>query len=142
MEEVMMNALKKVLSIVACLLCLLIVSVSFAGHPEIPRITVDELKKLIDAKSDVIVLDVQLKDIYDKGHIKGAMSFPWKAEINDGDVEKLTKDKLIVTYCDCGPGEADSSDLANQLIGLGFANVKVLKDPAIRGWKKAGYPVE
>ena len=138
----MMNTLKKVFPIVTCLLCLLIVSVSFAGHPEIPRITIDELKKLIDTKSNVIILDVQLKDIYDKGHIKGAVSLPWKAELNDGDVASLPKDQLIVTYCDCGPGEADSSDLANQLIMLGFANVKVLKDPAIRGWKKAGYPVE
>jgi rhodanese-related sulfurtransferase len=131
-----------VLSVVAGLLCLLIVSVSFAGHPEIPRISLDELKNLINAKSEVIILDVQLKDIYDKGHIKGALSLPWKAEVTDADVDKFAKDKLIVTYCDCGPGEADSSDLANQLIGLGFANVKVLGDPAIRGWKKAGYPVE
>lgn len=138
-----MKTFKKVLSAVAGLLCLFfIVSVSFAGHPEIPRISIDELKNLIDAKSEVIILDVQLKDMYDKGHIKGALSLPWKAEMTDADVDKLAKDKLIVTYCDCGPGEADSSDLANQLIGLGFANVKVLGDPAIRGWKKAGYPVE
>ena len=137
-----MKTFKRVFSVVVGLVCLFIVSVSFAGHPEITRISIDEMKKLIDAKSDVIILDVQLRDMYDKGHIKGALSFPWKAEVTDADVEKLAKDKLIVTYCDCGPGEADSSDLANQLIGLGFANVKVLGDPAIRGWKKAGYPVE
>ncbi|MDD5168098.1 MAG: rhodanese-like domain-containing protein [Syntrophales bacterium] len=139
----MKTAWKKVFPVVAGILCLfMIASVSVAGHPEISRISIDELKKLMDAKADVIILDVQLKEQYDKGHIRGALSLPWKAEVTDTDVEGLAKDKLIVTYCDCGPGEADSSDLANQLLGLGFANVKVLADPAIRGWKKAAYPMQ
>jgi rhodanese-related sulfurtransferase len=114
----------------------------FASHPEIPRIAINELKKLVDAKAEVIILDAQLKDIYDKGHIKGALSFPWKPDVSDADVEKFDKDKLIVTYCDCGPGAADSSDLAAQLIELGFTNVKILQNPSIRGWEKAGYPME
>lgn len=134
--------MKKVMAVMAALLCLLIATASFAGHPEIPRITIDELKKLIDTKADIIILDAQQKAIYDKGHIKGALSFPWKVEVTDADVEKFPTNKLIVTYCDCGPGESDSSDLASQLIGLGFENVKILGDPAIRGWKKAGYPLE
>lgn len=116
--------------------------VAFAAHDEIPRITIDELKALLDKKADVVVLDAQIKDIYDKGHIKGARSFPWKANVNDEDTKDLPKDKPVVTYCDCGPGETDSSDLAAQLIDLGFSNVKILKDPSIRGWKKAGYPLE
>lgn len=127
--------------IVAGLLCFFMATAAIAGHPEIPRISIDELKQLIDTKGDVIILDAQLKEIYDKDHIRGALSFPWKQEVTDADVAKFPKDKLIVTYCDCGPGEADSSDLANQLINLGFEKVKVLKDPAIRGWKKAGYPM-
>jgi rhodanese-related sulfurtransferase len=111
-------------------------------HPEIPRISIDELKKLIDAKAEVIILDAQLKGIYDKGHIKGALSFPWKSDVSDTDVEKYDKDKLIVIYCDCGPGAADSSDLSAQFIELGFTNVKILQNPSIRGWKQAGYPME
>ena len=111
-------------------------------HPEIPRISIDELKRLIDAKAEVIILDAQLKGIYDKGHIKGALSFPWKPDVSDTDVEKFGNGKLMVIYCDCGPGAADSSDLAAQLIELGFTNVKILKNPSIRGWEKAGYPME
>ncbi|HEX2768053.1 MAG TPA: rhodanese-like domain-containing protein, partial [Geobacteraceae bacterium] len=79
-------------------------------HPEIPGISIDELKRLIDAKAEVIILDAQLNKIYDKGHIKGALSFPWKPDVSDNDVEKFGKDKLMVIYCDCGPGAADSSD--------------------------------
>lgn len=134
--------LKRMLRVVVGLLCLFLATAAFAGHPEIPRIAIDDLKQMIDTKAEVIILDAQLKEIYDGGHIKGAISLPWKPEVTDADVAKVPKGKLIVTYCDCGPGESDSSDLASQLINLGFENVKVLQDPAIRGWKKAGYPIE
>ncbi|QEM69483.1 hypothetical protein FO488_15855 [Geobacter sp. FeAm09] len=138
----MKRRLVTVLLVVFGLLCALGVPVAFAGHPDIPRITIDELKTLIDKKVDVVILDAQLKSIYDAGHIKGAISFPWKADLTDSDVSEIPKDKLVVTYCDCGPGETDSSDLAFQLLGLGFPDVKILLNPAIRGWKKLGYPLE
>lgn len=115
---------------------------AYAMHDEIPRMSIEELKNLIDQKADIVILDAQLKNIYDKGHINGARSLPWKEDLSQEDVRSLPKDKLIVVYCECGPGEADSSDVAAQLLELGFANVKVLADPAFRGWKKAGYPVE
>jgi rhodanese-related sulfurtransferase len=120
------------------------VSFVFASHDEIPRIPIEDLKKLIDEKADIVIYDAQIKDIFDKGHIKGAVSFPWKQALEDSDIRLLPKgkDTFIITYCDCGPGETDSSDLAAQLIELGYTNVKILKDPSIRGWKKAGYPVE
>lgn len=117
---------------------------AYAAHEEIPRIPIDELKKLIDEKADIVIYDAQTKDVFDKGHIKGAVSFPWKPALEDSDLRLLPKgkDTFIITYCDCGPGETDSSDLASQLIEQGFTNVKVLKDPSIRGWKKANYPIE
>jgi len=135
-------AFKKILPIIVGMLCIFMVTAAFAGHPEIPRISIDELKQLIDTKADVIILDAQLKEIYEKGHIKGAMSFPWKPEVSDADIAIMPRNKLIVTYCDCGPGESGISDLASQFINFGFDNVKVLKDPSFRGWKKAGYPME
>jgi rhodanese-related sulfurtransferase len=115
---------------------------AYAANDEVTRISIEELKKMIDDKADVVILDAQLKEVYSKGHIRGARSFPWAAEITPEDAQGLPKDRLIVAYCDCGPGEADSSDVAAQLIRLGFDNVKVLADPAIRGWTKSGYPIE
>ena len=115
---------------------------AYAAHDEIPRITVAETKQLMDSKTDIVIVDTQIKSMYDKGHIKGAINFPWKEEITTEDARNLPKDKLIITYCDCGPGESDSADVAAQLTNLGFANVKVLADPSIRGWIKAGYPTE
>ena len=113
-----------------------------AAQDEVPRITIHELKGMIDQGASVLILDTQPKAIFEKVHIKGAVSFPWKARITLQDVSGLPRDRLIVTYCSCGPGEEASANVAEQLMGLGFSNVKVLADPSIRGWKQAGYPME
>ena len=124
-----------ILLFVVCPLC----AVADEG---VSRISIVDLKNMIDSGTNVVVLDTRMKIIYDKEHIKGAISFPWKKDITRMDVKDLSMDKLIVTYCDCGPGEGDSADVAAKLFQMGFGNVKVLKDPAMLGWKKAGYPVE
>ncbi len=111
-------------------------------HKEIPRITIEELKQKMEGGGDIVVLDAQPKAIYDKGHIKGALSLPWTAKLTQWDVRQIPRDKMIIIYCDCGPGEADSSDLAAQLREMGFNNVEVLAYPSIRGWTRAGYPFE
>ena len=121
---------------------LLIESVCAATQADIPRISIQELKKMMDQGVKVTIIDVQPKAIYDKGHIKGAISIPWKSQIALEDVWSLPSDKPIVTYCACGPGESDSADIANQLIRMGYDDIKVLKDPSIQGWKQAGYPIE
>jgi rhodanese-related sulfurtransferase len=113
-----------------------------ATQADIPRISIQELKKMMDNGTAVTIIDVQPGDIYESEHIKGAISLPWKAQIALEDVWSLPEGQPIVTYCDCGPGESDSADVAAQLLQFGFDNVKVLQDPSIRGWKKSGYPTE
>jgi rhodanese-related sulfurtransferase len=137
--------MRRVVKLLPGLLTMLLLGVcgaAYAAHDEIPRISIADLKTLIDGKADIVVLDCQGKSAYAKGHIPGAVSLPWVASLNPEDVERLPAGKPIVTYCDCGPGEADSADVASQLIGMGITDVKVLADPAIRGWIKAGYPAE
>ena len=112
------------------------------AHDEMPRISVEELKKLVDENANVLVLDAQQKRSFLQCHIKGAMHFPWKQRITAIETRYLPKDKLLVVYCDCGPRDTDSSEVAAQLVALGYDNVKVLTDPSIKGWAEAGYPVE
>lgn len=112
------------------------------GSGDVPRISIQELKKMMDAGKPVMVIDVQPKDVYKAGHIKGAISIPWKSQIALEDVFNLPTEKPVVTYCDCGPGESDSADVASQLLQMGFGDVRVLGDPSIKGWKAAGYPME
>jgi rhodanese-related sulfurtransferase len=108
---------------------------------EVPRISLEEVKELMDSGADIVIVDDQPRSVYEQGHIKGAISLPWAMEITPIDTQQLPRDKLIITYCDCGPGEADSADIALRLIQMGFENVKVLADPSIRGWIEAGYPM-
>ena len=96
-----------VVLVLALGILLLMIGARAAAQIEIPRITIHELKGMIDQGESVLILDTQPKAIFEKGHIKGAISFPWKARITLQDVSGLPRDKLIVTYCTCGPGEAD-----------------------------------
>ena len=97
---------------------------------------------MLEREVEVTIIDVQPKAIYEKGHIKGAVSIPWKSQLVLEDVWSLPGGVPIVTYCACGPSESDSADIARQLIKMGYSDVMVLKHPAIEGWKEAGYPVE
>jgi rhodanese-related sulfurtransferase len=108
---------------------------------DVPRITIEELKALVDSGADIVIVDDQPRSVYEQGHIKGAISLPWAMEVSEEDVQMLPRDKPIITYCDCGPGEADSADIAAKLIRKGFKDVKVLLDPSIKGWEEAGYPM-
>ena len=128
--------------LIVLLICLAMGAVCHALQSEIPRISIKELKAMMDKGTPVTIIDVQPKVVYAEGHIKGAVSLPYKSQLELEDVWSLPEDRLIVTYCDCGPGEADSDYMASQLIKYGYDNVKVLKDPSIRGWKEAGYPLE
>ena len=122
-------------------LCLVLIAAVYAPAQDMPRISIKELKDMMDKKTPVTIIDVQPKEIYAEGHIKGAISLPASKRIALEDVWSIPSDQLVVTYCDCGPGEADSADAAAQLFLFGY-DVKVLSDPSIKGWKKAGYPLE
>ena len=78
----------------------------------------------MDKGEEITVIDTQPKNIYDKGHIKGAVSIPWKSQLALEDVWALPSGIPIVTYCACGPGEADSADFARQLMKMGYNDVK------------------
>ena len=99
----------------------------------------------MDQGTDIFIVDTHPRALYEEKHIRGAVSIPWAmVGIAWEDVQKLPRDKAtpIVTYCDCGPGEWDSSEIAARLAEMGFTEVKVLADPALRGWMEKGYPVE
>jgi|SRR6186713_299715 3-mercaptopyruvate sulfurtransferase SseA len=63
----------------------------------IERVSIDELKKLMEADR-VVVLDVRAAESYREAHIPGSLSVPL-AEL-DKHLEKLKSEKkAIVTYC-------------------------------------------
>lgn len=74
------------------------------AHPEVPRITAEELKRLMDEKGEYVLLDVRDSYSYDSGHIEGAQNISFDA--NEDPTTRgmmlmaLPMDTLIILYCD------------------------------------------
>lgn len=141
-REGSINTLKFLIMLSMAAASIFLISLSAAAREEVPRISIKKLKDMIDKEVEVAIIDVQPKAIYKKGHIKGAVSIPWKSQLVLEDVWSIPGGVPIVIYCACGPGESDSADVARQLIKMGYSDVMVLEHPAIEGWKAAGYQME
>ncbi len=106
---------------------------------DVPRIKPEELKKLIEEKADIVIVDTQDERIYQVTHIKGAINFPWAPVIKSP--VHLPRNKTLIIYCGCTDQEA-SLDVATQLIrDYGYKHIKILEG-GFQQWLKLGYPVE
>ncbi len=119
-------------------------------------ITTEELKNLIDAKEDILVIDTMpYEDSYKKNHIPGAKQFlfpippmdSWDSKETDGKTQDdyaallgTDKNKTIIVYC----GFVKCTRSHNGALWarkLGYS--KVLRHPGgIFAWKGAAYPTE
>jgi rhodanese-related sulfurtransferase len=106
---------------------------------ELDRIKPEELKTLIEAKADVLVVDNQPKGAYDAGHIPGSVNFPWAPQIKPP--VNLPRNKTLVLYCACSH-EEDAAAVGEQLVTqYGYTKVKLLDGGWLK-WVELGYPVE
>jgi predicted sulfurtransferase len=71
-------------------------AVNQVTNDSIPRISTADLEQLMK-QGNVVVVDVRNKDMYDRGHIRGAKLIPLN-EVGER-TKELPKDKKIVTYC-------------------------------------------
>lgn len=63
---------------------------------DIPRITVEEVKRRLDHGDAISLVDVRIREAYDQSRIKGALSLPAKeAEARSGE---LPPGRTIVCY--------------------------------------------
>lgn len=74
--------------------------------PEIPRISVEDVKAKLDAGANIAILDTRLKYEYERSHIAGAISIPEKEIIPEPPVEVIAQrySELrgydeVFTYC-------------------------------------------
>jgi hypothetical protein len=83
----------------------ILVQESFA-LPDIPRITCEQLKELIDKKAVLLLIDSRSEMMFEKEHLKGAMNIPnvplppLTEEIIKTRISSLPKDQPIIIYCD------------------------------------------
>jgi rhodanese-related sulfurtransferase len=111
----------------------------FIRQLRMDRITVAELRKLIDDGQEVVILDVRPKEIrVQEGTILGAVS------AHPGDIDPTLKtyprDMEIIVYCAC-PNEESAATAAKHLRQAGFKKIRPLLG-GIDAWVRAGHPVE
>jgi rhodanese-related sulfurtransferase len=80
----------------------------------------------------IMVIDARDAAQFAKEHIPGAINIEWRKI--PGRRAEITKDKMVLIYCNTGSLSAQSV-FAMRL--LGWDNVKVLQD-GLEGWKKKG----
>jgi thiosulfate/3-mercaptopyruvate sulfurtransferase len=114
-------------------------------------VTVDELKKWVDDKKDMLIVDTMpLEASYNKQHVPAAVQMefpiPEMKEMDDKKKEEFikllgpNKDRLFVFYC--GFTECTRShNGAMWAVNLGYKNVYRFPG-GIEGWVQAGYPAE
>jgi rhodanese-related sulfurtransferase len=113
--------------------------------PHLPRISVEELRKMIDEGGDHVTVDTRDGGSYGAGHIKGAINIHYDPTSDPMARQMmliaLPMDKLIVTYCDC-TDDANSAQMAEELYQLGYDRdkIKVLSGGSLR-WVELKYPL-
>ncbi|HSW40016.1 MAG TPA: rhodanese-like domain-containing protein [Acidobacteriota bacterium] len=113
--------------------------------PEIPRISVEELKGMIDDGEDVVTVDVRDSHSYRVGRIKGSVNIYYDSAADPMHRQlimmALPTDRLIVFYCDC-TDDASSAYMAHELHKLGYDRdkAKVLRGGSLR-WVELDYPL-
>jgi cysteine-S-conjugate beta-lyase len=102
-----------------------------------PRVTPEELKKLIDsgATQDIVIVDTQPREYFDEAHIAGAVNLPYTDRIGP---MLLPRTKTLVLYCPC-EHEEESSEMAGRLQKLGYTKLKLLQG-GLPGWRAVNYP--
>jgi rhodanese-related sulfurtransferase len=99
------------------------------------------VKKLYDSGS-VIFVDARAGHLYQKKHVKGAVSLP--LEQFDANIEPFLTayppSAELIIYCS-GRECDEAHRLAQSLIDIGYERLRVFID-GFEGWRQAGYPVQ
>lgn len=103
-----------------------------------PEISLDDLKKVVETKSAVII-DANGDKMYKNGHVPGALHFS-KVEKNFETVLPKDKNALIIAYCG-GPMCSAWEEAAKSAKAKGYTNIRHFKG-GIKGWVDAKQPTE
>jgi rhodanese-related sulfurtransferase len=100
------------------------------------NIDADKLKKMIDDRKNILIIDIRDKEEYDQEHIQGAVFMPFEGFLQKKD--ELPRDKEIIIYDKLG---YRSKLVTENLVKQGLIQVSNLID-GFKKWKEKGYPVE
>ena len=123
-----------------------LISPAFADEaPPIPKeiniVTADQLKKLLDGRAPLLLIDSRVSQEFKEGHIPRAIN------VVDKDMEahkaKFPADKNhpIIFYCNGYPKCVRSLNGAKLAMSWGYKNLSVYT-AGIPDWEQKGYPIE
>ena len=130
---------RRALALAAVLMVSAVSGAARAGHDSVPDVVAlrsDYLKRLMDAREPVVLVDMRKPSEYRAGHLPGAISVPI-TEL-DRRFKEIPRTPRVVLYCGC-PRE----DIATAFVFLsskGYVNHAVLED-GFDGWLKRRYPL-
>jgi len=106
------------------------------------EITHEELKKKLDNKEDIAVIDTLGEMSYERAHLPRAVMIDGHEADFVGKVEKMfpDKNKEIVVYCASFSCPLSGAS-ANKLMGVGYKNVSAFEG-GLMDWAEAGYDFE
>ncbi|HEX4802659.1 MAG TPA: molybdopterin-synthase adenylyltransferase MoeB [Myxococcaceae bacterium] len=104
---------------------------------EIREVSVSDVKRLLDERSPVKLIDVREGEEFAGGKIPGAMSIP-RGFLELRIEEKAKRDEPLVLYC---AGGTRSALAAKTLREMGYQNVSSMAGGYNR-WSDSGFPVE
>jgi membrane protein DedA with SNARE-associated domain/rhodanese-related sulfurtransferase len=104
------------------------------------RITVDELRRKLEAGEDIVILDLRSKAAVEQDPylIQGAIHLGM--EELDSRQHEIPRDREVVLYCSC-PNEVSSARAALRLHRRGYTRVRPLLG-GIDAWREQNYPVQ
>jgi len=105
------------------------------------HVTAARLKELVDAGSDLHLIDVLPRASFERRRLPGALNVSF---YDDGFAERVEaavgdRDATVVVYCASASCNA-SARAAEALRAAGFASVLDFEG-GVREWEQAGYPV-
>lgn len=112
-----MRTIQKMNRLILLIFPLLIFSCSSSSTEELNSITVEEVKKIIDADSEeYLLLDVRTLEEYygDLGHLPDAKLIPYNEIANRIDELSEQKDKKIIAYCRSGRRSAIATKILKE----------------------------
>jgi len=109
-------------------------------------ITPSDFFALEQNKKDHILIDLRKKKDFDKGHIKGAINIFWCDILDDKNIKKLPKDKIIYLVCYVGHTSSQvmtilkllDYDVVSIKYGMGISPIQGIP---VAGWLSYNYPV-
>lgn len=109
-----------------------------SGAPAATDLEAAELKNLVEVKRPIIIIDVDERTEFKKGHIPQARNIPVD-EMASRAPREVPKNGLVVLYCRCSGSSAADGAKAG-LREQGYTQIAVLKG-GMDSWKKLGMAI-